>query len=79
MTSGCRVPSDCQHELDVIANQMSTYSAIVNPFNGAQVIVMNENHVTVGCPLRSSRQDRTYIYRKRKHPYGTYLSDIVLC
>jgi hypothetical protein len=40
---------------NMIDNRMTTYTAFANPINPLQIIVMNENNVTVICTLYNLR------------------------
>jgi hypothetical protein len=58
ITSGSKVFGDYQHKEDnTTANQKSTHSIMAEFIYLYQVIIMNERHVTVRCPLHISRQD----------------------
>jgi hypothetical protein len=54
ITSGSRVPSNCQHQENNAAPiQESTHSVMANSINHQQVIVMNEYFITIRCLLRN--------------------------
>ncbi|SRR6266403_714904 len=64
---GSGVSRNCQHKGDnMTANLKPTHSIKAKFIDLYQVIIMNDDHVTVRCPLRSSRQDQARLRSTRR-------------